>query len=163
MWYLISISYCPFFHFALYLEDCLMDKCNNWDISSMWCKDLPNKMCVGQWPTFHGPVVLSYLEDCYEPSHEIMVLFILRKLILQTRMPSHPVGLDVWFLVGPFNYFHTLCMRTAKALVRLCGWAGSPEPLLVAYVLSTIISWAGSFDGWMLVQCDTYIDLELHM
>ena len=99
-----------------------MDKCNNWDISSMWCKDLPNKMCVGQWPTFHGPVVLSYLEDCYEPSHEIMVLFILRKLILQTRMPSHPVGLDVWFLVGPFNYFHTLCMRTAKALVRL--WMG---------------------------------------
>ena len=31
-----------------------------------------------------------------EPSHEIMALFILRKLILQTRMRSHPVGLDVW-------------------------------------------------------------------
>ena len=32
------------------------------------------------------------------PSHEIMALFVLRKLILQTRMRSHPVGLDVWFL-----------------------------------------------------------------
>ena len=37
-----------------------------------------------------------------------------------------------------------LCVRTAKALVRLCGCAGSPEPSLVAYVISTIISWAGS-------------------
>ena len=35
-----------------------------------------------------------------EPSHEFIVLFVLRKLILQARMRSHPVGLDVWFLVG---------------------------------------------------------------
>ena len=33
-----------------------------------------------------------------EPSHEIMVLFVLHKLILQTRIHSHPV-------VGPFVYF----------------------------------------------------------
>ena len=31
----------------------------------------------------------------YEPAHEIMALFVLRKLILQTRMHGHPVGLDV--------------------------------------------------------------------
>ena len=73
-----------------------------------------------------------------------MVLFVLCKLILQTRMRSHPVGLDVWFLVGPFVYFYTFCVRTAKALSRLRGCAGSPEPSLVAYVISTIISWAGS-------------------
>ena len=30
-----------------------------------------------------------------EPAHEIMVLFVLRKLVLQTRMCSNPVGLDV--------------------------------------------------------------------
>ena len=30
-----------------------------------------------------------------EPAHEIMALFVIRKLILQTRMRSHPVGLDV--------------------------------------------------------------------
>ena len=38
-------------------------------------------------------------------------------------------------------YFHTSCMRTAKALPRLRGC----EPARVAYVISTIISWAGSF------------------
>ena len=75
-----------------------------------------------------------------------MALFFLRKLILQSHIRSHPVGLDVWFLAGPFVYFHTLCVRTAKALARLRGCAGSPEPSLVAYVISTIISWAGSFD-----------------
>ena len=42
--------------------------------------------------------------------------FLLRNLILQTRMSIHPVGLDVWFLVGSFVYFDTLCVRTAKAL-----------------------------------------------
>ena len=80
-----------------------------------------------------------------EPSHEIMALFVLRKLILQMRMRSHLLGLDVWFLVGPIVYFHTSCVQTAKALARLRGCAGSPEPSLVAYVISTIISWAGSF------------------
>ena len=78
------------------------------------------------------------------PCHEIMALFVLRKLILQTRMHSHPVGLDVSVLVGHFVYFHTSCVRTAMALARLRGCAGSPEPSLVAYVISTIISWAGS-------------------
>ena len=76
----------------------------------------------------------------FEPAHEIMVLFVLHKLILQTCMCSHPVGIDVWFLVRPFVYFHTSCVRTAKALARLRRCAGSPEPSLVAYVISTIIS-----------------------
>ena len=79
-----------------------------------------------------------------EPSHEIMILFVHRTLILQTRMSSHPVGIDAWFFVGPFVYFHTSCVRTAKALARLRRCAGSPEPSLIAYVISTIISWAGS-------------------
>ena len=35
-------------------------------------------------------------------------------------------------------------MRTAKALARLHGCAGSPEPSLVAYAISIIISRAGS-------------------
>ena len=74
-------------------------------------------------------------------------LFVLRKLILQMCMRKHPVWLDVWFFVGPFVYFHTSYVRTAKALARLCGCAGSPEPSLVAYVISTIISWAGSIYG----------------
>ena len=38
-----------------------------------------------------------------------MIFFVLRKLILHTRIRSHPVGLDVWFLVRPFVYFHTSC------------------------------------------------------
>ena len=55
-------------------------------------------------------------------------------------------GLDVRLLVGLFVYFHTSCVRTAKALVKLRVCAGSTEPSLVAYVISTIISWAGSFN-----------------
>ena len=43
--------------------------------------------------------------------------FVLRNtLILQTRVHRHPVGLDIWFLVRPFVYFHISCVRT----VSLC-------------------------------------------
>ena len=73
-----------------------------------------------------------------------MVLFVLHKLILQTRMRRHPVALDVWFSVRPFVYFHTLSVQTMKALARLCGCTGLPEPSSGRYVISTIIPWAGS-------------------
>ena len=56
-----------------------------------------------------------------------MALFVLRKLILQTCMHSHPVGLDVWFLIGPFVYFHTLCANSKgsgeTAWMRRLAWA----------------------------------------
>ena len=78
--------------------------------------------------SFHLPPAIWY-----EPEQEIMVLFILHKLILQMRMCSHPVGLDVWFLVGLFVNFNTSSVRTVKALARLRGCAGSLEPSLVAY------------------------------
>ena len=56
-----------------------------------------------------------------EPFHEIMVFFVLRKLILQTRLRSHPVGLDVWFFVLP--YF--MCANR-EGSGETGGCAGSP-------------------------------------
>ena len=59
-----SVTYIPWSSaLALYLDDNLMDKCHNGNIGSMWCKDLPHKMYVGQWPTFYGWMILSCLED----------------------------------------------------------------------------------------------------
>ena len=73
------------------------------------------------WAThFIGSAVLWLLLTRNEPSREIMVLFVFHKLILQTRMHSHPVGLDVSFLVGAFVYFYASCVQTAKTLARLC-------------------------------------------
>ena len=96
-----------------------------------------------EWFLVSFSILIYQIE--YEPAHEIMVLFVLRKFILEIRMRSHPVGLDVCFLVWPFVYFHTSCVWTAKGLARLHGCAGSPEPSLVAYEISTILSWAASF------------------
>ena len=100
----------------------------------------------------------SFLWPLIDPWHQIMVLFVLRNPILHTRMHSHPAGLYVWFFVGPFVYFHTSCVRTQKALARLRACAGSPEPSLVANVISTIISWAGSSERtyWYLRCCNDF-------
>ena len=116
-------------------------------LSLTWLQTLKTGFLVmrlisDQW---HRGIASKPHKTQYEPSHEIIALFILCKLMLQTRMRSHPVGLDVWFLVGRLVYFHTSCVPTGKALVRLCGCAGSSEPSLVAYVISTIISWAGAY------------------
>ena len=64
---------------------------------------------------------ISSRKSPFESTQEILALFILRKFILQIHMRSHPVGLDVWFLVRSFVYFHTSCVWTAKALARLRG------------------------------------------
>ena len=74
------------------------------------------------WSTFNNICPDSSCEkESFEPSHESMVCFVLRKLILQTHTRRHPEGLDAWFWVGPFVYFHTWCVRTVR--IRRLAWA----------------------------------------
>ena len=112
--------------------------------SSIWC------MVSGYALFMHMTSLI------FEPTHEITALFVLN---LKARMRSHPVELDVWFLVGPF---HTLCVQTVKTLTRLRRCAGSPESLLVIYVIITIISWPGSFRSLELQSSENqYISLHV--
>ena len=80
-----------------------------------------------------------------EPAHEIMAVFVLRKLSLQTCMRSHPVGLDVWFLVGPFIYFHTLCANIEgsgeTAQKRRLTWALAGRPCDKYHNLMSWLNW----------------------
>ena len=48
-------------NFASYLEDYLMEKRCTWDNGSLWLKDRPCKIYVGQWPIFHGPLILPFI------------------------------------------------------------------------------------------------------
>ena len=38
-----------------------MEKQCTWDNGSLWLKDRPCKKYVGQWPIFHGPLILPYI------------------------------------------------------------------------------------------------------
>ena len=58
-------------------------------------------------------------------------------------MPSHSEGPGIWLSVWRFLLAHCLYERAAKVLARLCGCAGSPEPSLLAYVISTKFAWRG--------------------
>ena len=53
-------------------------------------------------------------------------------------------------------------MRTAKALARLRGCAGSPEHSLFAYVISTTISWTGLYVLLNILFCLKYIISTIH-
>ena len=85
-----------------------------------WCQSIQGKVCITFWSLYIHKTGQG--GGTYEPTHEIMALIAFRKLNLQTPMHSNPLGLHVWFLVRPFVYFHTLCVRTVKALARL-AWA----------------------------------------
>ena len=88
-----------------------------------WCGSYGNlnEIYYSKFTKDHSSKIGLIIARTNEPSHEIIVLFVLCKLVLQMCMHSHPVGLDMWFLVGSFIYFHTSCGET----VRMCRltWA----------------------------------------
>ena len=88
------------------------------------------------------------------PAHEIMVLFRPPLTHSSNRhvQPSSGARCLIDFSVGPFVYIHTSCVRTAKALARLRKCTGSPELLLVAYVVITKILWAGSINIFQMIK-----------
>ena len=64
--------------------------------------------------------------------------------------------------------YNVLYLQTGKALARLHGCAGLPEPLLIAYAIRTFFTWAGSTisaeDGVMptsMFDTNTYKSQEL--
>ena len=64
--------------------------------SSSWCRGLAVASACGSSWTFLLTFLPGYIIlKAGEPPHEIMALFILCKLILQTHMCSNSVGLDV--------------------------------------------------------------------
>ena len=81
-----------------------------------------------------------------EPCHEIMVLFVLHKLILQMHLWSSSGARRLIFGQTLRLLPYITCANSKGSGETVCGCAGSPEPSLVAYVISTctIISWAGS-------------------
>ena len=66
-------------------------------------------------------------------------------------MCSHPMGQDVWFLIAPFVYFHTSCVRTAKAgettRMRRLTWAFAGR-LCEKY---------HNLTSWLIGMCDCMI------
>ena len=60
--YLGHLTYISWFSdFALYLEYYLLDKCQTWDISSLWPDYWRQNISLLVWPIFHGSVILPYI------------------------------------------------------------------------------------------------------
>ena len=118
-------------------------------------------------PIFRFPFLLNnFLFTIWAISWDY-ALFVLHKLVLQTHMRSHPVGLDIWFLVDPsigldvwflVRPFHTWCVnsegsgrmrRLAWAFAgRLCNKYHNLMSWLRCVVLSAAVEWDGGFAFW---------------
>ena len=62
-------------------------------------------------------------------------------------MPRHSEGPGIWLSVWRFLLTHCFYERAVKVLARLRGCAGSPEPLLLAYAISTKFAWRGPYNS----------------
>ena len=83
--------------FASYLEDYLMEKRCTWDNGSVWLKDRPCKIYVGQLPIFHGPLILPYI-------------IVRLKLFLYSKKWHRPgVFVPLWALALVSKSFGGLC------------------------------------------------------
>ena len=71
-------------------------------------------------------------------------LVILCRLIIQTRMCSHPVGLDVRFFGRTHHLLTYFMCANSEGSGKTAQMHRLARASLVACVISTIISWAGS-------------------
>ena len=82
-----------------------------------------------------------------EPTHEILALFVLHKKIHSWNTHVQPYSGARCLVFG-----HTLRLlpyfmcANSEGSGELCICAVLPEPLLLTYAISTIVSWAGSND-----------------
>ena len=80
--------------------------------------------------------------------------YVLPKHFLQMLMCCHPMWLDVWILVGSFVLPYFMCANSEGSGKQRRLWRDcTPEPLQVAYVISTISSWAGSNVIYGVLPC----------
>ena len=82
-------------------------------------------------------------------------------LATQSREKCYPIELDVWCFVKPFVYFHTSCVRTAKALARLRGcdkWHNLMSRLISGLIATKFLTLLND----KLVSSETLISLSMN-
>ena len=116
----------------------------------------PNKflsnLTLSYWTKYSlfktSSIIMSRSRACprpYEPRQANLCLRAFRHDKFQLRMSSHSDGPRIWLSVWKFLLIHCLYERAAKVLARLRGWAGSPEPSLLAQAISTKFAWRGPY------------------
>ena len=102
---------------------------------------------LSRWPLLLFNIIAVHKRNGTEKRD----LTFFRFVVLQIRMHSPLFGLQTCVFAGSFLKISTSLLRTAKALARLRLCAGSPEPLLVAFVISTLFSCGGSIFQFFLI------------
>ena len=103
---------------------------------------MPNLDAPTFWYVFSKAFMRQVANRMFKSSHEIRDLAIVWFVFLQTCMPSYPAGPDLRFL-SKASSSSLYCVRKQRRLWLDCGCAGMPDPLLWAYVISSLFSWTG--------------------
>ena len=102
-------------------------------------------ICSMKLPLFDNIYVQSAFSDCLEHWWNNYMSHLMRLWQFLSSVNSIFKCGTSCLTFGLMTSSTSICVRTAKAPARLHGCTGSPTPSLVAYVISTIISWAGSY------------------
>ena len=104
--------------------------------------DKQNAICVEKHETSDGHRL--HLRKPNELSHEVMAHFIFRKLFFSNAHVQLSSGSRCLIFGRTLRQLPHFMCANSEGYGKTAQMRGSPEPSLVAYVISTIISWAGS-------------------
>ena len=102
------------------------------------------------------------MKNLIELAYEKRELMVFQFVVPQMRMRSSLSGLQTCAFAWSSLKVSIRCLRTAKALTSLRLCADLPEPWLIAYVISTLFSYAGPII-FIQVQIDYHVSVPLNI
>ena len=147
-----------------------MDEYYNWDVDSVGHKHWPEFMYVGQWPIFHGPVILLYILKTIWWTivlNGILVPCDAKVYLIKSMLVSDIHFMVQWFCRISWRLFDGLKLyrRYWFSVTQTLNWKYICRsfhcPVILSYILKTI--WWIIVILEILIQCDTNIDLKLYM
>ena len=152
-----------------------MDKHHTWHNGSLWHKDWPHQICIGQWPLFHGPVILCNILKTIRWSN--VILGIMDQCDTKIDLLKYLWVNDLYFMVQWFCLIQCIFIKYLMDDV-ICGIMDQCDTKinLIKYILVSdlyfLVRWFCLIFWrlwWMNVifgiidQCDTKIDIIMYM
>ena len=153
--------------FCLIVQDYLMDEHHSWYNGSVWYRDWPHQVYVGQWPIFYGPVILLFqiMRQC-DPNFY---------LIIHVNIGQHDLYFIIYFMVVWFClivqdylmdehhswYNGSVWYRDWPHQVYVGQWPIFYGPVILLFIWKTI--WWRNIVFEIMDQCDPKIDHVKYM
>ena len=163
-------QYLGYHRFCLMSWRLVMDEYFTWDVGSVWHKHWPEFIYIGQWPIFHGLVILLYILKTICWTNAIIGILIpcdAKIYVIKSMWVSDLHFMVQWFCLVSWKLFDGLILylrywfSVTTETIYLGRWPIFHGPVILPYILKTIW-WTDVIIG-ILDPCDAKIYQKKYM